>query len=119
MFVRKKKNFNGKICIQVIDKSLGKYKVIKTIDCSQNTNEVKTIVEEGHQWIKNRQGILEFDFSGREKAEQLIENIEEITTSGTTLLLEKIYNSIGFNEINDKIFKILVFSRIVFPNSKL
>ncbi len=119
MFIRKKKNPSGKISVQVIDKSLGKYKVIKTIGCSQNSNEVKTLVEEAHQWIKNRQGILEFDFSGREKAEHLIENIEEITTIGTTLLLEKIYNSIGFNEINDEIFKILVFSRIVFPNSKL
>ncbi len=119
MFVRKKKNPSGKISVQVIDKSLGKYKVIKTIGCSANSNEVKTLVEKGRKWIKNRQGILELDFSGREKTEQLLENIEEITTSGTTLLLEKIYNSIGFGKINNEIFKILVFSRIIFPSSKL
>ncbi len=119
MFVRKKKNPSGKISVQVIDKSLGKYKVLKTIGCSQNSNEIKTFVKEAREWIKNKEGILEFDFEGSVETKQLLENIEEITTSGTTLLLEKIYNSIGFNELNNEIFKILVFSRIVFPSSKL
>ncbi len=119
MFVRKKKNPSGKISVQVIDKSLGKYKVIKTIGCSGNSKEIKSLIKEGRQWIKNQQGILEFDFSDRKQTEQFLDNIEKITTTGTTLLLEKIYNSIGLGEIDDEIFKLLVFSRIVFPSSKL
>jgi len=36
MFIRKKKNPSGVISIQIIDKSLGKYKVIRTIGSSSD-----------------------------------------------------------------------------------
>ena len=42
MFVRKKKNPSGIVSIQIIDKSQGKYKVIKTIGSSSDTSEVES-----------------------------------------------------------------------------
>jgi len=36
MYIRKKNNKSGIISIQVIDKSSGKYKVVKTIGSSSN-----------------------------------------------------------------------------------
>jgi len=119
MFVRKKKNPSGKISVQIIDKSLRKYKVVKTIGCSANSLEIENLYNQAREWIKQREGILEFDFDGKSQAEKFLENVEEITVSGTTLLLEKIYNSIGFNRIDNEIFKLFVFARIVFPRSKL
>ncbi len=39
MFVRKKQNKSGVVSIQVIDKSSGKYKVVKTVGSSANVQE--------------------------------------------------------------------------------
>jgi transposase len=119
MFVRKKKNKSGLISIQVIDKSSGKYKVIKTIGNSKNTLEIERLFQAGKAWIKNHLGIIELDIDGKVKVNEFLENIEQITVSGTTLLLEKLYNEIGFNKIKNTLLKSLVFSRIIFPTSKL
>jgi len=62
MFVRKKKNKSGVISIQVIDKSSGKYKVIKTIGSSDDKQKVETLFHQGQQWIKNHSGQIELDF---------------------------------------------------------
>ena len=40
MFIRKKKNKSGIISVQVIDKSSGVYKVIKTIGSSNNQQKI-------------------------------------------------------------------------------
>ena len=119
MFVRKKKNPSGKISVQVIDKSSGKYKVVKTIGSSIDRLEVEKLYQKGEEWIKTHLGILEFPFDAKSQAEKFFDSIEAITISGTTLLLEKIYHSIGFDKIGNEILKLLVFSRLVFPRSKL
>ena len=49
----------------------------------------------------------------------MLDNIRSITVSGTEILLGKIFDGIGFNAINDELFKWLVFSRLCFPSSKL
>jgi len=120
MFVRKKKNKKGTISIQVIDKSTGKYKMLKTIGSSDNPIEIEELVWKGKNWIKEKLGLLEIDFSNkRQIAEQFLNNIEQINISGTELLLGKFYDEIGFNKIEDEYFKILVISRLSFPASKL
>jgi len=40
MFVRKKQNKSGVISVQIIDKSSGKYKVVKTIGSSSDEKQV-------------------------------------------------------------------------------
>ncbi len=65
MYLRKKKNKSGVISVQVIDKSTGKYKVIKTIGSSSNPLEVENLVIQGQQWIKQKQGIIELDFTNK------------------------------------------------------
>lgn len=120
MFVRKKKNKSGLVSIQIIDKSSGKYKMIKTIGSSKNLIEIENFVQKGKEWIKEKQGILEIDFSNkRQTAEQFLDSIEQINISGTELLFGKLYDEIGFNKIQDEYFKILVISRLIFPVSKL
>lgn len=120
MFVRKKKNASGIISIQVIDKSSGKYKVAKTIGSSKNSLEIQKLVEEARQWIKENQGVLEFDFDNeRNSAKQFLDNIQQVTVVGSELLLGKIFDEIGFNKIRDHLFKQLVITRLCFPVSKL
>jgi hypothetical protein len=51
MFIRQKKDPSGKISIQVIDKSSGKYKVVKTIGSSSSPEVIKRLTEEGNRSI--------------------------------------------------------------------
>lgn len=68
MFVRKKPNKSGKVSIQVIDKSSGKYKVVKTIGSSNDTSEINRMIDEAKQFVKQRTGLIEMDFTLLEKA---------------------------------------------------
>lgn len=120
MFVRKKKNKSGVISIQIIDKSSGKYKMVKTIGSSNNLIEIENLILKGENWIKEKLGIIEIDFeNSKQNTEQLLNNIEQVNISGTELLLGKLYDEIGFNKITDEYFKLLVISRLIFPASKL
>jgi transposase len=120
MFVRKKKNRSGVVSVQVIDKSSGKYKMIKTIGSSSDADQIERLVRGGENWIKQKLGLLEIDFSNeRQKTEQFFESIEQITVHGTELLLGKIFDEIGFNQISDVLFRQLVLARLCFPVSKL
>jgi len=120
VFVRKKKNKSGVISVQVIDKSTGKYKVLKTIGSSSESEVTEHLVKEGEIWIKNRIGQKELDFTcERDFTATILDSIEQITVAGTTLLLGSIFDEIGFNVIGDKLFKQLVIARLCFPASKL
>lgn len=120
MFVRKKRNPSGVVSVQVIDKSSGKYKMIKTIGSSTNPMEVARLVRKGKTWIKSRIGQTEIDFTDEgQVARQILDSIEQITVQGTELLLGKIFDEIGFNAIPDALFRQLVIARLSFPVSKL
>lgn len=120
MFVRKKPNKSGKISVQVIKKVKGSYTVAKTIGSSSDKSEVERLVTLGEKWIKDYKGVLDMPFNNEEQtAAAVLDSVENITVSGTELLLDKIFNDIGFNVIKDDIFKWLVYSRICFPASKL
>ena len=120
MFIRKKRNKSGVISVQVIDKSTGKYKMLKTIGSSSDLGSVEFMVEQGKLWIKNYLGQQEIDFSDEKRVtENILDNIERITIQGTSLLLGKIFDNIGFNIISEDIFKQLVLARLCFPASKL
>jgi len=120
MFVRKKINPSGIVSVQVIDKSAGKYKMLRTIGSSIDPVVVDHLVHQGEEWIKARSGQLEFDFTDeRRLAHQVLNSIERITVHGTELLLGRLFDEIGFNAIPDPIFRQLVIARLSFPVSKL
>ena len=120
MYIRKIKNSNGKTYVQVIDKSSGKYKVIKSMGGSRHSKQVADLIEQGRQWIKRQTGLLDFDFTNEEQFfEKVFNSIDRLELAGLELLPGKIFDDIGFNKIKDDIFRQLVIYRIAFPKSKL
>lgn len=116
----KKKNKSGVVSVQVIDKSSGKYKVIRTIGSSSYNSRIDFLFKEGEQWIKSQLRQTEIDlFGNQDTFNQFIANIQQVTVSGTELLLGKLFKDIGFEEIKDQLFGKLVISRLCFPVSKL
>lgn len=124
MFVRKKKNKSGVVSIQVIDKSSGRYRVIKTIGSSSDPKLIDSLFKQGKEWIDTYRG--QFDIfkttkkedEEKQMIEHLIGNIEKVLLNGTQIILDKIYRSIGFDKINDDILKSLVIARLSQPMSK-
>lgn len=120
MFIRELKSSKGKIYIQVVDKSSGKYKVLKSFGGAFEKDQVDALRHAAQQWIKNHAGLSELDFSKSDRViEQLIESITAIKRVGYDLLLGRIFDDIGFGKIRDEVFKELVVARVAFPKSKL
>ena len=122
MFVRKKPNKSGSVSIQIISKSSGKYKLLKTIGCGYSEQEIQKLIYIAHQEIEGLSNqpklfvsesdiIIDQVFSALENA--------DIKTVGPEIIFGKIYDSIGFNAIEEDLFRHLVISRLVFPLSKL
>ena len=120
MFVRKKKNNSGVISIQVIDKSSGTYKVAHTVGSSADKNEIERMVTEGKRWITKQTKVQEIDFTNyKAQVEQALEGVEQLTIAGGELLIGKLFDEIGFNKIDDSLFRQLVIGRLLYPASKL
>lgn len=120
MFVRKKPNKSGVISVQVIAKINGKSKLIKTIGCARDEKTIGELTEKGRHYIATFGGQTALDFSDETSLVQSVfQRIDSHTEVGTELLLGKIFNDVGFNVIDDQIFRQLVLSRLTYPVSKL
>ncbi len=119
MFVRRKQNKSGVVSVQIIDKSSGRYKVLKTIGSSSDSQSIEKLLRQGEAWIKEQRG-LEIDFDRIDDLfDQFIGGIKQINVVGPELLLGRIFDDIGFNKIKDELFRKLVLARLCYPGSKL
>lgn len=120
MFVRRLKSKNGMTYVQVVDKSSGRYKVLKSFGSADSEESLNHLIDKAEHWMKRHSGLQELGFSNSDQLlEQLVNSIDKMTRVGFDHLLGKIFNGIGFNRIGDDIFKQLVISRIAYPKSKL
>lgn len=70
--------------------------------------------------MHEHQGVREIDFTLEiEQVEQLLSGITHLKLAGIELVLGRIFDEIGFNRINDELFRSLVLYRLVYPKSKL
>lgn len=120
MFVRKKPNKSGLVSVQVIDKSQGKYRVVKTIGSSMDSMEIERLVSEGKRYAQKMMGLQEIDFTDHRRLfSDVLSSITSHKLVGIQYVLGRIFDDIGFNQINEELFKDLVLYRLVYPKSKL
>jgi transposase len=120
MFIRKKNNPNGSITIQVIDKSSGSYRVVQNFGVAKTVEQQENKIQQASLWIKQKTGIKDLDFFEEDKQVELfLASIQSLKRQGVELVLGKIFDEIGFNQITDPIFKQLVLYRLIYPSSKL
>lgn len=123
MFIRKLKNRSGSQSVQIIQKIRGKYKVIKTIGSATTWQEIEKLELIAKQEIERLSGDQQKLFGFEEddlieKAFSALSN-SSIRTVGPELIFGKIYDYIGFNAIDDELFRHLVIARLAYPLSKL
>lgn len=119
MFVRKKKNKSGVISVQVIDKSSGNYKVIKTIGSSKKPNIIEGLYNQGKAFIQTYQGQQTLNLPEQDFKKVVKSSIKSINIEGVNLLLGEIYSAIGFDKVDSELLKQLVIIRLTHPASKL
>jgi transposase len=122
MFLRKLKNRSGSVSVQIISKSTGKYKVLKTIGSSSDEQEIQKFVYLAKQEIEriSQQPGL-FISESDTIVEQVFSSLNNasIRTVGPEIIFGKIYDKIGFGAIQEELFRHFVLARLAFPLSKL
>ena len=129
MYVKKIKNRSGSVSVIVASKHKGSYKKLVTIGISKDKSEIEQLEQKGRDWIRRRKLSIqpEFDLFGeerraleyeREMTERVLSNIDNILLNGTELILDRVFDRIGFNRIEDVVFRKLVQSRLSYPASK-
>jgi len=112
------------VSIQIIDKSRGRYNVYKTIGSSSDAIEIDNLYLQGKRWIAIQNGERDmFAEAEREREEKqiteyLLNNVESILLNGAQLILNQVFRIVGFDVIEDEIFKHLVVARLCQPSSK-
>jgi transposase len=122
MFIRKKRNASGSTSIQVVQKVFGRYKVIKTIGCAIEQHEIERLLQSARQEFDNLSLQPKLFISKNDEIiEQAFSSISNasIKTVGPEIIFGKIYDSIGFGQIKEELFRHLVIARLTFPLSKL
>jgi len=123
MFVRKKQNKSGSVSVQIIDKSNG-YRVFQTIGSSKNPEKIKQLVARGWDVIQNSGNQTRL-FSFKTKEELWVEDFltglsnAQIHTIGPELIFGALFDRIGFNTIEDELFRHITVARLAYPTSKL
>lgn len=122
MFIRKKKNKSGSQSVQIILKSRGEYKVIKTIGSGKTEHEVQRLYHIAQEELARLKGQTTLFVSQKDIVVQEIFaalSNSSIRTVGPELIFGKIYDHIGFDKIAEDLFRHLVIARLAFPLSKL
>lgn len=122
MFIRHKHNKSGSTSIQIIDKSSGRYKVLKTIGSSSDFFEIELLCQKAQKVILELKHQQELPFNELQElqfADSFVNYIQTLSLVGPELLLGKLFDEIGFDTIEDTLFKALVITRLVYPVSKL
>lgn len=120
MFVRKKPNKSGLVSVQIIDKSQGKYKVVKTVGASHDPLEIENLIVLAKKQAQQMLGLQEIDFTNHKQIfERVLSSITSHKLVGVKYVLGKIFDGIGFGQIRDELFRDLVLYRLIYPRSKL
>lgn len=124
MFIRKLRNRSGSVSVQVIEKKNGNYIVVKSFGSSKDPNEIDLLLLKAHAFVQNPTGSSPL-FSDLSREDLIIKKFfntltnASVRTIGPELIFGTIFDRIGFNTIQEPLFRHLVIARLAYPTSKL
>lgn len=122
MFIRQKKNKSGSISVQIISKNFGKYKVERTIGNSHTDEGITLLLHQAKNELYRIQKQSSLFVSQEDASiESFLHTLKNgnVRVIGPELVFGKIYDKIGFDAIEEELFRHLVIARLAFPLSKL
>ena len=113
----------------MVDKSGGKFKEVHKVGVASDASDVEALIVLGNKWIREYEERIHptIDFDGEIEKRRLEQStlideyfgrIENVQLNGCELILDRVFDLVGFGRIEDKVFRQLVCSRLSFPASK-
>lgn len=129
MYIRKVKNRSGSTSVIVAEKRKGQIHNIHPVGIGKSEAEISSLVNVGREWISanKHRDQLKLDIDGEyaalkaqeiEQVERFLSHIDNILLNGCELILNRVFDTIGFDRIDDDILRKLVISRLSYPSSK-
>lgn len=129
MYIRKKKYPSGNTGIIVVEKIDGRMKELATIGIARHDEDTDKLIAQAKEWICREQERRHprLDLFGEERskceaelltAERMLSCISNITIDGADMILDRVFDNIGFNRTGDEILRKLVKARLSYPASK-
>jgi transposase len=122
VFLRKKHNKSGSTSVHLVRKEGGRQVHVLSLGTAHNEQELIELEKVAQEKLSalQLQSTLDFDYSEDAAFIQTLRSsIEHIEVCGVELILGKLFNEIGFHQIQEPLFRHLVLSRICYPGSKL
>lgn len=124
-FIRRKLNKSGSVSIQVLDKRNGRNVLLRSFGSSRDENELIRMGQQAADFITGYGGQCVIDFEEglpplpEEEAEILFNQVVDIRQDASRIILEMVYDGIGFGAIEDNTLRSLAIARVSEPNSKV
>ena len=133
MFVRKKRNRSGTTSVSVVFKNSGNFKEVHHLGSSADPDEIRLMFNEGREWIAKHGGQQQIDFDGKWRKERAdveanalaiadflsaLSHVVRTTLDAPQVILERVYERIGFNAVGDYILRHPAIARVCRPMSK-
>ena len=140
-FVRKVRTASGAVAVQVVRKHRGRHEILAHIGSAHTDVELGILLERARQFLHGDQGMLDLDVPT--PVEQIADVADwgtgqlpgattgtggELAGAGRTVrtsarllydVLAFVYDRLGFDILDDVVFKDLVIARIVEPSTKI
>ncbi|RCW38351.1 IS1634 family transposase [Marinilabilia salmonicolor] len=117
MFIRKKRNKSGTTSVQIIQKVKRSNKILKTIGSSSNPSEIEKLYQKALYEMPRLYGATLFDSPPQPVISDL--SNDSIRVCGPDIIFGRIYDHVGYCQVQETLLKDLVISRITHPGSKL
>ena len=111
--------------VQVLEKRDGRNVLVRSFGSSKVETEICEMEHRAHDFINKYGGQIVFDFESHMQLQRqmqldnLFSQIVDIRQNAPQLILERIYNGIGFDAIGDDTLRLLSIARVCQPKSKV
>ena len=123
MFVRRKINPSGSISVTVVDKSHGRYEVIKSFGAVKTAAEADLLENRAREFVREQTGEPETLFGGMSEAQlrDYAATLDQgrIELAGPELVYGSLFDRLGLGEGRDSLFRHMVICRLFDPGNKL
>lgn len=122
MYLREKKNKSGSTSVQIIQLLRGRYKVVKTVGCAHNEQELQRLIYLGKQEIeRQRQQPGLFHHEEEMNVDELVSNVDNarVDAYGPEIIFGSIFDCMLPDDDIDPLLSAMVLTRIIHPGPKL
>lgn len=116
MFVRRQHNKSGSVSIYVVDKSRGRYDVVKSFGSARTAAEADLLENKAREWVREQEGAPDTLFDQMDEAQlrEYAATLQDgrIELAGPELYFGEIFDRLGLGKGMDPLFRHIVLCRL-------